>query len=82
MELEYHYNGIIVWAIIWAVIELWRWSVREVLLYVCIYIYKYIQLNLSKSVDVGTDFKWSIEGGGRFRELEYHYSGWFGSHIK
>ena len=31
--------------------------------------------NLSKSTDHGTDFKWSIIGGVRFTELEYHYSG-------
>ena len=36
-----------------------------------------IQYNLSKSTDQGTDFKWFIYGGGRFRELKYLGSKYF-----
>ena len=39
-----------------------------------IYIYVHIQLNLSKSTDNGTDIRWPIYGGDRFRELENHYN--------
>ena len=42
----------------------------------CVYIYIYIYiLNLSKSTDHGTTFKWSIRRNGRIMELEYHYNG-------
>ena len=45
-------------------------------IYVTYYIsYLYIQSNLTKLTDHGTDFKWSIYGGGRFRELECCYNG-------
>ena len=32
-------------------------------------------VQLSKTTDHGTDFKWSIYGEGRFRELGYSYTG-------
>ena len=34
-------------------------------------IYIYIYINVPKSADHGTDFKWSIWGGGRIREFDY-----------
>ena len=37
--------------------------------------FDYNKKNLFKLTNHGTDFKWSIWGGGRFRELEYHYNG-------
>ena len=35
-----------------------------------------------KSADCGTDFMWSIQGGGRFMELEYMHGQSFGTEIK
>ena len=56
-------------------VDLWRRSVREVLLYIHVYIYIYIYIytvNLYKSTDHG---QWSISGGGRIRKFEYRYNG-------
>ena len=50
---------------------MWRWSVREVLL--CVYID--VQQDLSKLTDCASDFKCAIQGGGQYRELDYHYNG-------
>ena len=47
-----------------------------------IYTYIYTQQNLSKSTNHGTDFKRSIQGGGRLWELEYLYGQLFGTEIK
>ena len=41
-----------------------------------------VQLNLSKSTDHGTTFKWSIYGGGRNRELQYSYACSFETQIR
>ena len=39
-------------------------------------------IHLSKSTDHGTDFKWSLYGGGRFMKLLYLYGRSFGTEIK
>ena len=36
-------------------------------------VYTYIHNKASKSTDYGMNIKWSMYGGGRFRELEYRY---------
>ena len=51
-------------------------------MYMCTYIQTYTLCTASicskhffKSIDCGTDFKWSIYRGSRFREFEYRYNG-------
>ena len=41
-----------------------------------------IQKDLSTWTDHGTTFKWSTYGGGRFRELDYHYIASCGTQVK
>ena len=51
----------------------------------CVSIYErciYSKKKRPKSTYHGTDFKLSIQGGGRFRELKYRYGLLFGTQLK